>query len=884
MPMTSERETLSKQFGRRLLPLALAIGFFITFVIPGVYYAVEFSRTSGEALSYAERLAHDIGALASESPILWKYQATKYSQILNSFVPGKNIKKIVVLDEKANAVAEYENEATPDTLLKRLHIHGDAFPVMFNNRRIGEIRVTISAYPILLETLFAFLICAVIGLGLAIIVYRFPVKVATDLERTIIEYQETLEEKVEERTIALRDAAQRALRLTQEAQAANLAKSQFLANMSHEVRTPMNGVLGMAELLLDTDLDVHQRNLAETVLRSGEVLLKVLNDILDYSKIEAGKLEFESISFDLRETVEEITQLFAEKAQQKGLELLCDLHNDVPVALQGDPGRLRQVLVNLLGNAVKFTERGEVIVRVTVLESEEHYANLCFEVQDTGIGIAPEALEHIFEAFSQADGTTTRRYGGSGLGLAISKQLCEMMGGEISVESALNTGSIFRFTVRLRTRAPISRPAAARPCDLKGTRVLIVDDNATNRDILHHRVLSWGMRGGCAENGQNGLKLLKEAVEIGDPYELAILDMMMPGMNGLELARTIKADTAIASISLILLTSVSQDYDTETLHRHGVSAHLTKPVRQSRLFESIIAVMGTLPEKCSPSIGYEKAANAKVPRGTQVLLAEDNPVNQEVGRHMLEKLGCRVLTASDGREALEIFSKTPFDLVLMDCQMPELDGYQVTRIIREEELHRSEDRTEQTRSIRRTPIIALTAHAMQGDREQCLAAGMDDYLSKPFNQDQLHSVLMRWLPSKPMTDSPPDTFWKNRFSHLELLDPKVLDTLRTPAQKGESSLLERVILIYMENSPKLVENLRQAIKSGDASSMLNAAHGLKSASGNLGASMLVELCRELESLGSAGTTAGSTSLLSVLEEVYERVCEALAKELKEAGG
>ncbi len=711
----------------------------------------------------------------------------------------------------------------------------------------------------------------------------------------------------------------RELAATKEAaEAASLAKSQFLANMSHEIRTPMNGVLGMAEVLLGTDLNDKQRNIAKTVLRSGEALLSLLNDILDYSKIEAGKLELEDINFDLRECVEETTQLFAEKAHKKGLELALDLHDDVPVALRGDPGRLRQTLINLLNNAIKFTEYGEVFVRITTLGKEQDYAHLCFEVRDTGIGIAPEAREHIFEAFSQADGTTTRKYGGTGLGLAICKQLCEMMGGKIMVESTLGKGSVFRFTVRLKIASHPLNPEVAGHPHLKDLRVLIVDDNATCRDILHRQVLSWGMRNGCAENGQNALEMLKKAASVGEAYDLVILDRMMPGMDGLELARAIKVDSAISSVRLILLTSIGQNNDAETMNRHGISAYLVKPALQSQLFNSITSVIAPSSVKCPPST-FPEVDKTKVMFGAPVLLVEDNAVNREVALYMLEDLGCSVEVASNGREALEAISKTPFDLVLMDCQMPEMNGYEATQIIREKEIQQVKHRSESGPGIRRTPIIALTAHAMQGDREQCLAAGMDDYLSKPFNLDQLCTVLKRWLPPKSIAGLPENTRLDasgtqerqttqdryetctpldrtngesgmpagvslDRLSQMEPLDRKVLDSLNFPPRIGEPSLLKKVIGIFMMHSPKLMETLRQAISLGDASEIQNAAHGLKSASGNLGAMALAELCKELESMSRAGTTAGSTSLLPVLEVEYERVREALAEELKETVG
>jgi two-component system, sensor histidine kinase and response regulator len=741
---------------------------------------------------------------------------------------------------------------------------------------------------------------------------RFPLKVTSALEGEIFDYQQTLEKKVRSRTIALQETTIKALQLSKEARAANHAKSQFLANMSHEIRTPMNGILGMTELLLATELTEKQRGFAQTVLYSGETLLTVLNDILDYSKIEADKLELASVDFDLRESVEAVIQLFAERAHQKNLELMSHLCDDVPIAVQGDPIRLRQILSNLVGNAVKFTHRGEVLVRVALLEKGEDHALLCFEVQDTGIGIAPEAQESIFTAFSQEDSSTTRRYGGTGLGLAISKRLVEMMGGEIGVKSIPDGGSTFRFTVPMKIGTlPLSSAIVGRARS-KSIRVLIVDDNATNRTILHQQVLSWGMRNGSANNGHHALEMLREATAMGDPYELAILDMMMPEMDGLELAQAIKTDPTIASVPLIMLTSLTQDCDSETMQRHGISAHLTKPVRQSRLYDCVATVTGmareTGPQTESASSNADRSIEFS---GARVLLAEDQPVNQDLARWILESLGCRVDVASNGQEAIDALSKATYDLVLMDCQMPVLDGYAATDIIRESEVQAAATLVHQGQAARRIPIIALTAHAMQGDRERCLAAGMDDYLTKPFNLEGLRTVLKRWLAPGPSThskeDSPdedrtnqqessadhgadrvtagavlPEGGLLQRLGTLDPLDHEALNSLKTFSKKGKPSLLVKVIRTFMESSPKLVETLRQAITSGDPSEMYKAAHSLVSSSGFLGALCLVEVCKELESMGRAGITEGAVDLLPVLEVEYKKACEILLEELRKA--
>lgn len=750
-----EREALSRKLARGLFPLALVLGFLIACLIPGIYCAIELDRAAAEANAHAERLAEDIGSLAAESPALWKYQAVKYSQILGSYVSGKNIASIVVLDEKSNRVTQYGYEATEHDLLKSIHIHSPPTPINFNNRRIGEIYVTISAYHILIHTFVFFLICAAIGASLSIAVYRFPLKVALKLERKILEYQETLEKKVEDRTIALREASERALQLAEKAQAASLAKSQFLANMSHEIRTPLNGVLGMTELLLATELGEKQRQLAETALHSGEALLSVLNDILDYSKIEAGKLEIESIGFDLRECVEDVAEIFAERASRKGIELACQVADDVPAHIQGDCGRLRQVLSNLIGNAVKFTDRGEVFIRVTPLETRDDRGLLSFEVRDTGIGMTQEALGRVFEAFSQADGTTTRRFGGTGLGLAISRQLIDLMGGNITAESTPGSGSAFRFTLPVKILTRPLQPTVAPRTDFTNVRILIVDDNETNRSILNRQVLSWGMRSGCAAGAPEALGMLREASKAGDPFELTILDMMMPGMDGLELARAIKADPAFTSMPLILLTSLSEVLDSESLRQDGISACLTKPVRQSRLHDCIAAAIQPAPAGVAPEAPKRKVIEEPGGfQGARVLLTEDSLINQMVAREMLERLGCRVETASNGQEAVEALSAGSFDLVFMDCQMPVLDGYEATRIIRKKEEGDPKDLSHLAEGRRGIPIIAMTAHSMRGDREECLAAGMDDYLSKPFNLDGLAEMLGRWLPPKSTGGSP----------------------------------------------------------------------------------------------------------------------------------
>jgi len=691
-------------------------------------------------------------------------------------------------------------------------------------------------------------------------------------------HRDELERQVSVRTEQLEKAKNAA-------EAASRAKSAFLATMSHEIRTPMNGVLGMTEMLLGTGLTDTQRNYTQLVKQSGEHLLVIINDILDFSKIEAGKLTVEYINFNLWDLLDDIHTVYTPQAEAKSILLHFDIANDIPVAICGDPNRLRQIMANLLGNAIKFTEQGRILAKVRIASEDNQAVMLRFEVHDTGIGISHEARGRIFEAFSQADDSTTRKYGGTGLGLAISKQLVELMGGAIGVENAIITqgaearGSVFWFTVAFDKRRVDPDAPGEHQHTLDGLRVLVVDEMDTRRVGLERHLAAWHVDCTGAACADEALARLHEAARDGRPYDAAVLDMELAHGSGLLLAAGIKADPATRATRLILLSPERLAADPVQRRAAGVAYQLIEPARAADLF----ACLATRPRgQVAPAARFMPPrplvdADAGKPRARHVLLAEDNPVNIEVARAMLESLDLRVDCVGNGEQALAAVrvrqEDTQYDAVLMDCQMPVMDGFAATAMIRREEREAGRGRV--------LPIIAITANALQGDREACLAAGMDDYLSKPFAQQELAAVIGRWI-ALPLAatvhhdDEPPRLPPASvEVIQREVINRSALDKIRMLSRERGDALVQKVIAAYVDDTPQQLSTLRRAIDGLDANNVRRIAHTLKSASANVGAESLAALCKEMEHLGRADTTEGAGAILSVMETEFQAVRSSL---------
>lgn len=687
---------------------------------------------------------------------------------------------------------------------------------------------------------------------------------------------EHLEEQVHDRTAKLQLAMDEAIVLAEKAQEANKTKSQFLANMSHEIRTPMNGVLGMAEMVLGTDLTHEQRSSIDIIKSSGESLLTIINDILDFSKIEAGKLAIEEISFNLQELVDDVARLLAHRAHARRLELIVDIDANLHPEISSDPSRIRQVLTNLVFNAIKFTEEGEVLVKVEVLSETPYSTDVRFMVKDTGLGMTPEEVDKLFKPFTQADESTTRKFGGTGLGLAISMQLVELLGGKIHCSSMPGEGAEFWFDLTLKKSSGTRVVASAQSDNLKGLKCLVIDDNASSRMILTRQLTFWGVDHDSSNNGTAGLSILRKAAEENKPYDMIILDMYMPLMDGLDVALQIRKEPAIRNTKVIILTSFGIRGDAKLAREAGINIYLTKPVRQIDLYNSLVALMaGNLTG--TGLITRHSIEKEFTTFNAKILLAEDNTINQQVASGVLRKLGCRVDLATDGHDAVAAVENDSYDLIFMDCQMPAMDGYEATG-----EIRRIESRLKRGKKI---PIVALTANALAGDREKCLAAGMNDYISKPFHQGKISEILTKWLPSNLQTESIHPNETAGSLSETpqpeemksEVIDRKIIGDLRELQINGAEGLLGKIVTLFLNETPQQLKGLRQAIQEQDTEKVRSIAHSLKSSSATIGAMFLSSLLKELEENARSGSLEGTSDLLGRVEKEFQKTIPPLSE-------
>ncbi|TKB66570.1 MAG: response regulator [Nitrospira sp.] len=806
---------------------------------------------------------------------------------------------IIELDSDANLI--YANPAMTQ-LLHRFGYSTDGFPVVCPTdllelaRRCLDSRQEIRGLDVRLpQACFSWIFCPVPS-------HRLVRGYAVDMT-DVTAIQEELRRSAER----LHDSNHQLDQALQETQAAARVKAAFLATVSHELRTPMNGVIGMTDLLMDTNPSEEQRSYIEPIRQCGEALLSLINDILEYGKIEAGKLELECIDFNLRTTVEDVLGQFAAQAQNKGLEITGLVHAAVPTGLRGDPGRLRQILTNFVGNAIKFTEKGDVTVQAFLEKDLNDAVIVRFEITDSGIGIPPEVQARLFQPFTQADSSTSRKYGGTGLGLAISKQLAEQMGGTVGITSQPERGSTFWCTARFlkQTTSPLAIVPSA---ELAGRRVLIVDDNESNRVILNHLVTGWGMVADQAQDADAAIALIEQQAKKGLSYDVAVVDMLMPGKDGLQFAKEMKAHPVGSLVRLVILTSLIQRGHAELARQAGFVAYLTKPARHDQLSNCLRTVLG-MPELVSeaPVTTVTAPAPPLITRHTlaetrsvaRILVAEDNLINQKLTVRMLEKLGYQSDVVENGQEALAALDRVSYAMVLMDCQMPLLDGLEATRLIREREqacrnvelgMKNDElnviDSPPSIHHSRHIPIVALTANAMSGDRDRCLAAGMDDYLTKPLRKENLKTTLDRWIARSIHSQA---AHTGSEEHGVDGTGAEILSAVFDRATMlrnigGDTELLEQLVGLFIQRYQTMLEAIRAALAGRDQEAVEQAAHSLKGTAGNLCASEVVLYSGQLEALGRLGTLVEGPVIYTQLEKAVLRLVRILeAQRLKDAG-